>query len=90
MLQLIDLDARDECMTLDYFDVQTMKLGENDFSFLPYECCDMFIAKHSGACVYECYAERLGLHWEDVCEKVLEFCSDSKDLRKSKELISCY
>ena len=71
-------------MTFDFLDNHTMKLGEITTDFLPFELCDMFIARHNGACVYECYAERLGLKWEEICEKVLDFCSRCKDLKKGK------
>lgn len=53
--------------------------------FLPYDWCDIFEAIHNGACVYECYAELMKIHWTDVAKKVLLF--RGKDLKTSMFVI---
>jgi len=72
-LRLIGPEERESCTSLcNYRDPYTVHLTENGV-FLPYGWCDMFEAIHNGACVYECYAERMKIHWTDVAKKVLLF-----------------
>lgn len=55
--------------------------------FLAYYEFDMWIAKHNGACVYECYGEKLGLPWGDIVESLVQV--EESDIPKRKHLLCC-
>jgi hypothetical protein len=59
-LQLIDRNARGRCFTVMHKNDMAISYLSED-KFLAYYEFDMWIAKHNGACVYECYGEKLGL-----------------------------
>ena len=82
MFRLIGHHERDNCTSAnDYLRPHTVNL--TDYNLLvPYDWCEIFEPYHNGACVYECYAERMKIHWTAVAKKALSF--RGKDLKKSK------
>ena len=81
MLRLIGQDERDKCTSLNnYISPSAIHMTEKKL-FVPFDWCDMFIPLHNGACVYECYAELMKIHWTSVAKKALSY--RGKDLTKS-------
>jgi hypothetical protein len=85
-LQLIDPFARERCFTVVYKNSTVVSYVSED-KFLAYYEFDMWIAKHNGACVYECYGEKLGLPWGDIVESLVQV--EESDIPKRKHLLCC-
>lgn len=80
-MQLIDANAREQCFSVSHRNSMAAPYTVDE-KFLAYHEFDKWEALHNGACVYECYAEVLGISWSDIVDSLVQIEISSLPKRK--------